>query len=118
MRGKMLEKLSRRGFRNLGSNGSIEETAGKLSDKLKEGIKIKAKVEAESSMPQLIAEYERVQQRLAELRAKQGSSGLTDAELDEFKKLEKAAEQASQKIQDIAPQTKGAARTMSMRWVI
>jgi len=100
------------GFAKSRIERSIEETANKLSGKLKEGIEIKAKVDAESNMPQLLEEYEKLQKRLVELRTKKDNGGLTQAELEEFKKLEKAAEQASKKIQDIAPQTKGAARTI------
>lgn len=100
------------GFAESKLKESIEDTSKSLSEKLTEGVKIKVKVDSEASMPGLIAEYEKIQSRLDELRDIKSSGSLTSGEQEEFKKLELAAESASAKIQKIAPETKGAARSV------
>lgn len=100
------------GFEKGQIEDSIEKTSDKIKAKLADGIKVKLTVDAAESLPGVIESYEKIQAKLDALKSKKADGSMTEADKAEFKALELAAEQASAKIQKIAPETKGTMKTV------
>ena len=99
-------------FASSEAKDKIKASSASMAEIMQKNASIKVRFDQESSLPSIISEYEKAQSKINELRNKQKSGGLTDSEQAEFKQLEEKAATAAAKIQEIAPASKGTARTV------